>query len=276
MTYMCPFCHHLQAERKLCKKCSFDLASNHYNPVCSKCKIKFTSMDELKSHFKSCQSQLDQHPQKLFGRCLKCGMNFYSETMFNIHLSEIHQNKEGEVSTFDDKCNFCNLGRIVDTKCNTCNSNFERSMFSTKSEHDSTTRTYKDSIVNSQKSNEQVNLWKCQYCTQVFTQYSLYQEHKINKICQDQLLQCSKCKMKFSNKYTKDKHVLQNACGNEKYAKCYFENCDVRCLRRVQLTEHLRACHGVDIKYSIKKFPSFNDFVLWKDDFGNFISNFIF
>lgn len=262
MTYMCPFCLHQQPERKLCKRCSFDLASNPMNPVCSKCKIKFTSMEELKFHFNSCTFSKGENLEQYFKRCLECGINYYSEAMFNIHMSEIHQINEEKV------CTVCYVGRIIDAECNVCNKSVDISLSDNKIDP-LTMMIPKDQMENSEN-NEKVNLFQCQLCTKVFTQYPIYQKHILNKWCQDELLQCSKCKKKFANKHSRDNHVLQNVCENEKHAKCYFENCNVRCMKRGQLYEHLKACHGVDIKYEIKKFPSFKDFELWKDDFGNY------
>ncbi|KAI5749050.1 hypothetical protein M8J76_004279 [Diaphorina citri] len=211
-------------------------------------------MEDLKIHYKECRLQDDQQSAGIFGKCKSCNMNFYSEAMFNIHLVELHS-KEKEVNDPDEKCTLCSDGIIVNYKCNKCGYNVENI-------------SLKQHNQGQKKSDEHIKIWACKNCSEIFTNQSVYEQHIGSEKCQDQLLRCPKCKSKFANKHTKQKHILDNTCGNEKYAKCYFENCNVRCLRRVELNKHIKECHGVDLKYEIKKFPSFNDFDLWKDDFG--------
>ncbi|KAL1464206.1 hypothetical protein WDU94_003874 [Cyamophila willieti] len=226
MTYMCPYCYHEQKESSFCAQCNFDLKSNHFNPVCSKCKIKFISMEELKVHFSFCSPDEDQNLQNVFGKCEKCNKTFYSEAMYNIHLAEFHLTEKDEES--HPKLN------TKDTRLN------KRDRDDSETDSDSTTSP----------------------------------EYPPNKKCKtvehitEESFTCDRCKLKFANKWSKNKHIRENACSNEKYAKCYFDNCDVRCLRRRELNAHLKECHGVDLKYEIKKFPTFNDFELWKDEFG--------
>lgn len=241
---MCPFCHHQQLKRSLCNECGFDLASNHYNAVCSKCRIKFISMEELKNHFRTCKLLVDD-TQDIFGKC-SCGINFYSETMFNIHFSEAHAHSSNGLSNTNITCDLCS----VDTKCKNCknNANEEHGINHDQTEH-----------------------WQCHFCSSVFTEYAPYEKHIKTNICEDKELRCSKCKLKFANKYTKEKHIVENSCGNKNYTKCYFENCNVHCLRRIQLHEHIKECHGVNLQCEVRKFPSFVDFDLWKDDIGKYL-----
>uniref|UniRef100_A0A8D9DVC8 C2H2-type domain-containing protein n=2 Tax=Cacopsylla melanoneura TaxID=428564 RepID=A0A8D9DVC8_9HEMI len=226
MTYMCPYCYHEQKESTLCAKCNFDLKSNHFNPVCSKCKIKFISMEELKVHFSFCNPEEDQNLQNVFGKCESCNKTFYSEAMYNIHLAEFHQKQDVK---------------------------------------DHPNLNAKDKRFNTEKRNES----ESDSCDSIASpECPPNKKYKTTDGIEEESFRCERCKSKFANKSSKNKHIRDNACSNEKYAKCYFENCNVRCLRRRELNTHIRECHGVDLKYEIKKFPTFNDFELWKDEFG--------